>query len=341
MDAVSELQFEIQKRDQIIASLHKTNRELLDELNESKLQLQSIQSQLLRAKDKSKSHDGGYKVAQSRYWTQEEHEAFLEALERFGPKDVKAISAFVGTRNPTQVRTHAQKYFLRLDREKKKTDEVRKTQQESPAEEKPKKNSKKRPNKKAGEEDTRSPQSIAAQLAEETTEAVLAQLKNWTAAEYRTFVEGLVSCSKERDIHEKCRVISEKYLTKFSPEDIYQCYTVLQNVAKIKGEEETDDQPAPKRQSLGNAGFPTPPFSPAMMHGYSMYSPTFPVYNGFAPFGGAEANMFYPAYSPNFPMPDLRRDPFSAQKRIENGQYGEGFEEKEGSEYNTHTTTVM
>jgi SHAQKYF class myb-like DNA-binding protein len=53
---------------------------------------------------------------QSRYWTKVEHELFLEALEKFGQKDVKSISAFVGTRTPTQVRTHAQKYFLRLKR---------------------------------------------------------------------------------------------------------------------------------------------------------------------------------------------------------------------------------
>jgi len=54
------------------------------------------------------------KKPQSRYWTKLEHELFLEALEKFGPKDVKSISTHVGTRTPTQVRTHAQKYFLRL-----------------------------------------------------------------------------------------------------------------------------------------------------------------------------------------------------------------------------------
>lgn len=51
---------------------------------------------------------------QSRYWTKVEHELFLEALEKFGPKDVKSISSYVGTRTPIQVRTHSQKYFLRL-----------------------------------------------------------------------------------------------------------------------------------------------------------------------------------------------------------------------------------
>jgi len=54
---------------------------------------------------------------QPRYWTQEEHQRFLEALEKFGTRNVRAISEYVGTRNATQVRTHAQKYFLRLTRE--------------------------------------------------------------------------------------------------------------------------------------------------------------------------------------------------------------------------------
>lgn len=38
-------------------------------------------------------------------------------MERFGPKDVRAIAAYVGSRNATQVRTHSQKYTLRLQRE--------------------------------------------------------------------------------------------------------------------------------------------------------------------------------------------------------------------------------
>jgi len=66
------------------------------------------------------------KPSQGRYWSQEEHQRFVEAINRFGIKDVKAISAHVGTRNSTQVRTHAQKYFLRIEREKKKYDEPKK-----------------------------------------------------------------------------------------------------------------------------------------------------------------------------------------------------------------------
>jgi len=53
---------------------------------------------------------------QSRYWTKLEHQKFLEALAKFGHKDVKSISSYVGTRTPIQVRTHSQKYFLRLKR---------------------------------------------------------------------------------------------------------------------------------------------------------------------------------------------------------------------------------
>jgi len=55
-------------------------------------------------------------AGQSRYWTEEEHLRFLDAIENYGHKDVKAIASFVGTRNATQVRTHAQKYFIKLAR---------------------------------------------------------------------------------------------------------------------------------------------------------------------------------------------------------------------------------
>lgn len=54
------------------------------------------------------------KAGQTRYWTPAEHQRFLEGLAKYGPKDVKAISEYVATRTATQVRTHSQKYFLRL-----------------------------------------------------------------------------------------------------------------------------------------------------------------------------------------------------------------------------------
>jgi hypothetical protein len=45
------------------------------------------------------------------------------ARRSFGAKDHKAIAAAVGTRNATQVRTHAQKYFQKLARTKGKNGE--------------------------------------------------------------------------------------------------------------------------------------------------------------------------------------------------------------------------
>ena len=56
------------------------------------------------------------KQAQSRYWSEDEHQLFLVAIQTFGHKDVKSIASVVGTRSATQVRTHAQKYFMKLAR---------------------------------------------------------------------------------------------------------------------------------------------------------------------------------------------------------------------------------
>ncbi|XP_074331376.1 transcription factor SRM1-like [Apium graveolens] len=49
-------------------------------------------------------------------WTADEHRNFLLGLEKYGKGDWRSISRnFVVTRTPTQVASHAQKYFIRLN----------------------------------------------------------------------------------------------------------------------------------------------------------------------------------------------------------------------------------
>jgi len=53
-------------------------------------------------------------------WTDAEHAVFLEGLRMHGgEKPWKRIAAMIPSRNIVQIRSHAQKYFKRLGRERK------------------------------------------------------------------------------------------------------------------------------------------------------------------------------------------------------------------------------
>lgn len=98
------------------------HEQLKSRLVESEAELERLREVVNTLLEKKKSDDKGDVAAESdkeaprRYWLQEEHDRFLEALQMHGPKAMKAISDHVATRTPVQVRTHAQKYFQRLAR---------------------------------------------------------------------------------------------------------------------------------------------------------------------------------------------------------------------------------
>ncbi|XP_006655650.2 transcription factor MYBS2-like [Oryza brachyantha] len=59
-------------------------------------------------------------------WSEQEHRLFLAGLEKLGKGDWRGISrSFVTTRTPTQVASHAQKFFLRQNSNGKKTNKRR------------------------------------------------------------------------------------------------------------------------------------------------------------------------------------------------------------------------
>eukprot|EP00529_Nitzschia_sp_RCC80_P017171 CAMPEP_0113490188 /NCGR_PEP_ID=MMETSP0014_2-20120614/26916_1 /TAXON_ID=2857 /ORGANISM="Nitzschia sp." /LENGTH=654 /DNA_ID=CAMNT_0000383949 /DNA_START=332 /DNA_END=2296 /DNA_ORIENTATION=- /assembly_acc=CAM_ASM_000159 len=49
-------------------------------------------------------------------WSDEEHQRFLDGLSQYGTGNWKKITEMVGTRSCTQIRTHAQKYFIALQK---------------------------------------------------------------------------------------------------------------------------------------------------------------------------------------------------------------------------------
>ncbi|XP_062149705.1 protein REVEILLE 6-like isoform X2 [Alnus glutinosa] len=68
------------------------------------------------SEDPSKKIRKPYTITKSREsWTEPEHDKFLEALQLFD-RDWKKIEAFVGSKSVIQIRSHAQKYFMKVQK---------------------------------------------------------------------------------------------------------------------------------------------------------------------------------------------------------------------------------
>ncbi|KAL9269173.1 REVEILLE 6-like protein, partial [Drosera capensis] len=68
------------------------------------------------AEDASKKSRKPYTITKSREgWTEPEHDMFVEALQLFD-RDWKKIEAYIGTKTVIQIRSHAQKYFQKVQK---------------------------------------------------------------------------------------------------------------------------------------------------------------------------------------------------------------------------------
>jgi len=69
---------------------------------------------IIRDRSNGSAGGGGRERKRGVPWTEDEHKLFLLGLQKVGKGDWRGISRnFVKTRTPTQVASHAQKYFLR------------------------------------------------------------------------------------------------------------------------------------------------------------------------------------------------------------------------------------
>eukprot|EP01094_Clydonella_sp_ATCC50884_P012620 TRINITY_DN2287_c0_g1_i1.p1 TRINITY_DN2287_c0_g1~~TRINITY_DN2287_c0_g1_i1.p1 ORF type:complete len:442 (+),score=86.26 TRINITY_DN2287_c0_g1_i1:316-1641(+) len=242
--AVSAAEEDVQ-RDAIIEEQQRKIAKLAQELAHA-------QSELSRLKGTTTTTPAPRKEAQpktSRYWTDAEHQRFLEAMEKFGSKNVKAIAQYVGTRSATQVRTHAQKYFLKLkrEREKRSYSQSSVSGRSQPLGGSPVERGARRKNLVEAKQlpmssstsslPTQPPYSPHAAARDRAhspygspTEVRRKKRNSWrshvsdpqelTDAEFHRFAQGLEATKGNKDFDRRCKIIRDLYLSERSLEDV-------------------------------------------------------------------------------------------------------------------------